>query len=281
MAGTICQHLVEITSNVAALSEPMNTECQHIADFDAGQDEGGTLAEKVYRRLSAAILSGELAAGAKLSEPALARTYGVSRGPLREALHRLQERKLITRAANQGPRVVRPSPEALAELFVVREALEGMAARLAARHATDAEIAALRAAVLRSGSGTGGEKSAEADLDEQHDRDFHFAIAQCSRNPLLIDLLCAELYPLLRLYRGTPAGFRSRGRRPIVEHERIVSAIEDRDADLAELLMRRHIAAARLRRQTALDQSGEDASVASVMQGRQRGRGLARGNGQL
>ncbi len=222
--------------------------------MDSGecQNDGGTLAEKVYRRLSTAILAGELAPGAKLSEPALAREYGVSRGPLREALHRLQERKLITRSANQGPRIVRPSPEALAELFVVREALEGMAARLAARHATDTEIAALRAAVLRSADATPAEASAAAVLDEQHDRDFHFAIAQCSRNPMLIDLLCAELYPLLRLYRGTPTGFRPHGRRPVVEHERIVAAIEDRDPDLAEMLMRRHIAAARLRRETAL-----------------------------
>ena len=225
----------------------MDQECRQSA---------GTLAEQVYRRLSAAILAGELAPGAKISEPALAREYGVSRGPLREALHRLQERKLITRSANQGARVVRPSPEALAELFVVREALEGTAARLAARHATDAEIAALRAAVTHGAAVDFDEERAAADFEEQHDRDFHFAIAQCSRNPMLIDLLCAELYPLLRLYRGAPTGFRSQGRRPVVEHERIVSAIEDRDPDLAEMLMRRHIAAARARREAALTQAG-------------------------
>ena len=198
---------------------------------------------------------GDLAPGAKISEPALAREYGVSRGPLREALHRLQERKLITRSANQGPRIVRPSAETVAELFVVREALEGMAARLAARHATEREIAALRAIVAGSTPITGGEDSSEAAFDERHDRDFHFTIAQCSRNPMLIDLLCAELYPLLRLYRGMPVGFRPRVQRAAVEHERIVSAIADRDPDLAEMLMRRHIAAARARRETALAQA--------------------------
>lgn len=254
MRAAICQHLCETAAVEAIPAGQMAIECQHIADSVAVQDDGGTLAEKVYRRLSAAILSGELAPGTKISEPALAREYGVSRGPLREALHRLQERKLIARSANQGPRIVSPSPEALAELFVVREALEGMAARLAAKHATDAEIAALRAAVNRNADAAGAEAGTTADLDEQHDRDFHFAIAQCSRNPMLIDLLCAELYPLLRLYRGKPPEFRPHGRRPVVEHERIVSAIEDRDADLAELLMRRHIAAARLRRETALAQ---------------------------
>lgn len=69
---------------------------------------------------------------------------------------------------------------------------------------------------------------------------------------MLIDLLCAELYPLPRLYRGLPAGLRPRRRRAVVEHQRIVAAIEDRDPDLAEMMMRRHIAAARARRETAL-----------------------------
>lgn len=252
-------------------------ECQHIGPSGDRQEDGGTLAERVYRRLSAAILSGELAPGAKISEPALARAYGVSRGPLREALHRLQERKLIARSANQGPRIVQPSPAALAELFVVREALEGMAARLAANHATDTEIAALRAAVMRSAHAPDAEASVAADLDEQHDRDFHFAIAQCSRNPMLIDLLCAELYPLLRLYRGAPTGFQPHGRRPVVEHERIVSAIEDRDPDLAELLMRRHIAAARLRRETVLARSHQHDVAGSAAPSRQSGRSAKSG----
>jgi len=215
-------------------------------------NESGTLAEQVFRRLSAAILAGELAPGAKISEPALAKQYGVSRGPLREALHRLQERKLITRSPNQGPRVVKPSAAVLAELFMVREALEGMAARLAATNATDAEIAALRAGVTESAGGMNGAPNAGTELDERYDQDFHFAIAQCSRNPMLIELLCAELYPLLRLYRGQLPLVRPRRRPAVIEHERIVSAIEDRDPELAELLMRRHIAAARLRRETAL-----------------------------
>ena len=251
----ICQHLGDRSTRNPALVWIMGAECQQIANSDGPQDGGGTLAEKVYRRLSAAILSGDLAPGAKISEPALAREYGVSRGPLREALHRLQERKLITRSANQGPRIVRPSAETVAELFVVREALEGMAARLAARHATEREIAALRAIVAGSTRVTGSEDSAETSFDERHDRDFHFTIAQCSRNPMLIDLLCAELYPLLRLYRGMPVGFRPRVQRAAVEHERIVFAIADRDPDLAEMLMRRHIAAARARRETALAQA--------------------------
>jgi DNA-binding GntR family transcriptional regulator len=234
------------------------TKCQQSPTGEVS----GTLAEQVYRRLSAAIVTGELATGAKISEPALARQYGVSRGPLREALHRLQERKLITRSANQGPRIVKPTPEGLTELFVVREALEGMAARLAATHGTDAEIAGLRAGVTENAAALDGKRNAAAASQEQHNQDFHSAVAQCSRNPMLIDLLCGELYALLRLYRGLPFGIRPRGRRAVVEHERIVSAIEDRDPDLAELLMRRHIAAARTRRETALGQTDRTQATA-------------------
>ena len=91
-------------------------------------------------------------------------------------------------------------------------------------------------------------------LHQLRHQDFT-SIAQCSRNPVLIELLCAELYPLLRPYRGQLPLVRPRRRPAVIEHERIVSAIEDRDPELSELLMRRHIAAARLRRETGLVQT--------------------------
>jgi DNA-binding GntR family transcriptional regulator len=67
--------------------------------------------------------------------------------------------------------------------------------------------------------------------------------------------ICQHIYPLLRLYRGQLPLVRPRRRPAVIEHEAIVSAIEDRDPELAELLMRRHIAAARVRRETALAQT--------------------------
>lgn len=147
------------------------------------------------------------------------------------------------------------SVEALSELFLVREALEGMAARMAAINATDAEIAQLRAAVtLPAGWPANSSEASDGEYD-QLDRDFHVAIAQCSRIPMLIDLLCGELYPLLRLYRGTPTGHRPHRQRALQEHQRVVAAIEDRDADLSEILMRRHILSARRRRTNVLEES--------------------------
>ena len=96
---------------------------------------------KLYDDLSSAIVSGEIAPGAKLSEPAIARRFGVSRAPVREAIRRLQERGLVTYVANQGARVAEPSAAEFLALLDVREATEGMAARLAAESMSEAEIA--------------------------------------------------------------------------------------------------------------------------------------------
>jgi DNA-binding GntR family transcriptional regulator len=218
---------------------------------DPPPDEG-TLAEQLYRKISEAIVEGELAPGSKISEPALARRYGVSRSPLREALHRLQARRLITRSANHGPRVVKPTTDTLAEIFMVREALEGMAARAAASRASKAEIAAMQAAIAKHTASLEETPGDRKSTSEQDDRDFHFMIAQASGSPMLIELLCSELYPLLRLYRGQHAVRLGHNPRAVVEHQRILAAIEDGDAEIAELQMRRHIAAASVRRAEAL-----------------------------
>jgi DNA-binding GntR family transcriptional regulator len=218
---------------------------------DTSAPGASTLAEQLFRTLNQAILDGALAPGSKISEPLLARRYGVSRGPLREALHRLQERRLITRSANQGARVVELSAQGLAEIFTVREALEGIAAREAATKATPQERTALTEALIRHRtelSDTEGPNRPPLTAN----RDFHFLIAQASRNPLLIQLLCHELYPLLRLYRGRGADQAEPVWRALQEHQRILDAIEDQDPEMAELQMRRHIAAARIRRQQAL-----------------------------
>ncbi len=72
----------------------------------AGQDDSQTMSENVFRRIQAAIVKGEIAPGSKISEPELARTYGISRGPLREAIHRLEGQRLLVRVPHVGARVV-------------------------------------------------------------------------------------------------------------------------------------------------------------------------------
>lgn len=227
-----------------------------IVDNNAAEGAGGrTLSEQLFRRLSDAIVSGELPPGSKLREPALARQYGVSRGPLREAINRLQERHLVQRTAHFGARVVDLSARILEETYVVREALEGMAAREAARNGSNDDIEALRRAYARHVAAV--REGGEGPVWRSADEDFHVIIARASRNPMLIRLLTEDLYQLVGFYRSQLVHVRGRGDRTLAEHRRILEAIEDRDGDLAELQMRRHIAAARGQLSAALTQQIE------------------------
>lgn len=223
----------------------MMPERDPAAGLPALEQAARTLAEQLFNQISEAIIRGDLPAGSKISEPALARQYGVSRGPLREALHRLQERRLVTRIPHVGPRVTSLSHQVLQELFIVREALEGMAAREAARNGSDADIAAVRA--IHDGYLRMMQNSAEPPpyIRGTADQDFHFLIAHASHNPTLIGLLCADLHLLLRFYRTRLRYLVGRQPRILIEHRRILEAIEERDPDMAELHMRRHISAAR------------------------------------
>ncbi|MDH2328039.1 GntR family transcriptional regulator [Cereibacter sp. SYSU M97828] len=215
------------------------------------------MAERLFHQLFEAILQGELAPGSKISEPLLAQKYSVSRGPLREALHRLQERHLITRSANHGSRVAEATPASLSELFKVREMLESLAAREAALNCTAEDLMTLQSMVdLHEARILGTAPERQTGLSSV-DRDFHFLIAQRSNNPFLIRLLCHELYPLLRLYRSKYRNTDYR-KRALLEHRRILGALEDKDPDMAEMMMRRHIAGARERR---LETMGDDGSA--------------------
>ena len=101
-----------------------------------------SLVDVVAERIEAAIFSGQIEPGSRLSEQGLALSLGVSRGPLREAIRRLEGRKLLERTPNIGVRVAQVSLKDLNEILQMREALEGLACSLAAVHMPDAEIAA-------------------------------------------------------------------------------------------------------------------------------------------
>jgi DNA-binding GntR family transcriptional regulator len=220
-----------------------------MADSDAAilpQDgDESSLADALFARLSEEIVSGAFAPGEKLSEPRLATRFGVSRGPLREAIRRLEERKLVERAPRQGVRVVTPSLDRAVELFKIREVLEGLAAREAANHATPEDVAALRA-MLAEHRLRLDRPDAMVYWQATANSDFHFFIARLARNAQLFDLLCNEYYTLFRMYRMQHRIVPGRALKALAEHERIVSAIAEGDGELAEVLMRRHVSSARL-----------------------------------
>src|SRR3954467_13331938 len=100
----------------------------------------GPLAETIFQKLLTQIYNGQLAAGTELKEAVLAEEYRVSRGPVREAIRRLQGFNLVTREPYQRARVVRLTPDFIRQLFEVRMALEGMACNLAAQRMSDDEL---------------------------------------------------------------------------------------------------------------------------------------------
>lgn len=208
------------------------------------QQQAVTTADKVFEQIQHAIVEGEIPSGSKISEPGLAKHYQISRSTLREALNRLEKCHLIERKANVGSRVVDCSIEGLLELYITREALEGMACRQAALNMTDEEIADMQA-ILNVHSQTQELKDGIAYYQEEGDLDFHYKVILGSHNKQLIELICGQLYHLIRMYRCQFGMNSPRASRAFDEHSRIIQAIADRDGELAEMLMRRHIAASR------------------------------------
>jgi DNA-binding GntR family transcriptional regulator len=215
-----------------------------VATAESLKEEIATIADRVYDQVRQAIVRGEIPPGSKISEPALAARYGISRGPLREAMRRLESTNLVERRPNLGARVITLSNDQLLEIYVIREALEGMAARIAAERMSEAAIAELKALLARHRNDI-----AQADwqiyFQEEGDLDFHFRIVQGSGNRRLIDILCNDLYHLARMYRCQFGMKSDRAADALKEHELVVDAIAERDGELAEWLMRRHIRASR------------------------------------
>lgn len=210
----------------------------------ANSDKENTKSENLTEYLIEAIVEGQIAPGSKISEPELAKRFEVSRGPLREALMRIEGLGLIERIPHVGARVIQFSSEKLVELYEVREALEGMAARLAARNITEIEIAGLET-LLSTHSAHIDQVDGASYFHQQGDFDFHYRIIKASRNSQLVSLLCDELYHLLRMYRYQSPRAQSRPVEALDEHKFILQAIRNRDEELAEMLMRRHISRSR------------------------------------
>lgn len=208
--------------------------------MDPGEDRQ-PLSERAHRTLAEAIIRGSLPPGTRIAEAQLAQHFGISRAPLREALRTLEEGGLLRRRPHASLRVTALQPDQMIEMFVLREALEGMAARLAATRATEAELVELRAIVEDEAAGIAAAPMTSGDRDWQ----FHAAITRISGNTRIHALLESDLYRLLRNFRHQDRIGTGRGARAVEEHRRIVAAIEERDPELAELQMRRHIASAR------------------------------------
>jgi len=190
-----------------------------------------------YSLILEAIDIGIYRPGDRLVESDLAERFGVSRTPIREALQRLETQSLLER---DGRSLIVASLDhnQMAELYVVRRELEGLAARLAAKHATEEEIRVLRDMVVK-----------DDDLVEdtaalaRANRRFHQQIHLASHNRYLVQQLDL-VHRTMALMATSSLAADGRGEVAQNEHDRIVSAIENRDEDAAEAALRDHISIA-------------------------------------
>jgi len=199
-------------------------------------EAAGSLADRAYELFREGLRTGTFRPGQRLLETDLADHLGMSRTPVREAIRRLQSEGLIAHLPARGLCVAAYDAAQVDELYVMREALEGTAARLAAQHAGRPEIALLQR-MLEQERDLAGEAAAE------HNRRFHRALHQAAHNRYLLRSLSAISDALLLL---GPTTLEAPGRAAAAraEHARIVTAIATRDAAAAEAAARAHIAAA-------------------------------------
>lgn len=205
--------------------------------------ETQTLASRAFESIKSDIIDGQLSQGSKIVESDLALKYGISRGPLREAIHRLEQIKLVVRIPRAGSRVVRLDSKMIEDIYIARESLEGMAARLAARLMPDEEIRSL-IKLLDQHELAISKADGKVYFQSEGDIDFHYRIAVASQNQWILENLNGELYQLLRMCRHQSGQAPARPHIALEQHKQIVLAIEQRDEELAELLMRRHISVA-------------------------------------
>ena len=194
-------------------------------------------AEVVYDALKKGILSGELQPGTTLREEDLARRHQVSRTPVREALSRLETEGLAARYQGSGLLVSELGPDDIIDLYVLREALEGLAARLAASRRTEIDLARLN--VINE---LCQQAIAQADIPRvsKLNAEFHFLIWRIAGNRPLSRAINGVIEAVQRFQQNTLA-YPGRLEQSVKEHVEMLEAIRNRDHVAAEQIAIEHV----------------------------------------
>ena len=243
----------------------MSPDLRISKDRSAAPEEGGSHAVKAQQRLRELILTGELAAGARIAELALVELLGVSRTPIRAALMRLEQEGLLEALPSGGYAVRTFSEREVADAIELRGTLEGLAARIAAERGVSPRALAQARACLDEID----QVLLDASLSDEMFSDYVRLNAEFHR--LLADLpgsgvLAREIERAGSLPFASPSGFvgvqvhNALARDMLVvaqhQHRQVLDAIERREAGRAESLMREHSRIARHNMQLALREPG-------------------------
>ena len=202
-------------------------------------DDLPVLKDRIYRQLKAAIIDVDIYQNDeehRLDERQLAEELGVSRTPIREALGRLEHEGFVSNVPRRGAFVARKSKRETIEMITVWAALESMAARLITAHASNADIGELRDLFSTFENG-----QVQAQIDEYSDTNiqFHQALFRLSGCQLLNEMT-ENLFLHMRGIRKRTISEKNRANQSIIDHMDIIDALESRQAERAETLVREH-----------------------------------------
>jgi DNA-binding GntR family transcriptional regulator len=199
--------------------------------------EGPSPTEQVYAQLKHDISVGDIRQGTRLVETELAERYGVSRTPIRQVLHALEQDGLVARDG-RSLRVRAQSPAEIMELYEVREMLEERAARVAARRHDASDAIVLRRLLERM--------SADLSGDERYtlNREFHMALWHAAHHTVLVQTL-ERLYLNSVIGLTTTLASTDRWKNALAEHRAMVDAVLAGDEERAAQVVREHLRTAR------------------------------------
>ncbi|HEX6794878.1 MAG TPA: GntR family transcriptional regulator [Casimicrobiaceae bacterium] len=207
-----------------------------------------TIVEQVYRTILDAICDGRLPPGERLTQESVAEKLAVSRQPVGQALMLLKQQKFVSEAGRRGLMVAPLDRDFMRSIYELRLGVEPLAATLAARNATSADITRGEA-IIADGKEAVRAKSIPELIAA--DMRFHMYLYELSRNRLFVDLM-ADLWNHLRRAMREVLQHREYRKAIWVEHEQILRAIAKRDGDAAAALVRAHLSHAAVNVQVAL-----------------------------
>ncbi len=199
--------------------------------------KSSSLEQMVFSKIEEEILTGELAPGTALGEVSLSKRLGVSRTPLRAALHRLSEEGLVEIVANKGATVVGINISDLIDIYKIRERLEGLASSLAAKRISDEEIAELTETLELAEFYV---NKNDTEHIKELDTLFHSIIYKASGSRFL-SMTLSELHRKIKSYRKRSLDVPGRLLNTISEHREILEAIKNGEAEKADELTSLHI----------------------------------------
>lgn len=199
-----------------------------------------SLSERAYTAIKESLLKMDLTDPSledRIDERGLAEKLGVSRTPLREAINRLVMEGFLRVVPRKGVYVVKKSKQEMVEILLIRAALEGLAARLATRHATEKDIKRMKRIFAPFDS-----KNIKGKFLEYSSAnvEFHEFILKLSRFGVLINM-ASSVFDHMRWIRTKAAGFEERFEEAHAGHLQIIRAIEEKKPGLAEKYMKAHI----------------------------------------